>query len=204
MGAESGLRSSRLADVTERAAVPSAHRQRRRPCLSAMRPPISHKHRHTKPATICQIRTLRRVSESVKKKTFGHRGLAPQEKAGEAHLQASPVELAVKQSSLRQSQGSIHSRWNPPERPVYQRDRPRNAQRRSSRISWLGGVGLRTGQKGRQPMMGLGYELTPGAWVNAANVNVANLDLFSDSIISPFGADDAPERGTPTARTLAP
>jgi hypothetical protein len=41
-------------------------------------------------------------------------------------------------------------------------------------------------------MMGLGYKLTP--------VNVANLDLFSDSIISPFGADDEPERGTYRAR----
>jgi hypothetical protein len=46
---------------------------------------------------------------------------------------------------------------------------------------------------------GLGYELTPGAWVN-----VANLDLFSDSIISPFGADDEPERGTYRARAVSP
>ena len=55
-------------------------------------------------------------------------------------------------------------------------------------------------------MMGLGYELTSGAWVNVANVNVANLDLFSDSIISPFGADDAPEEVTyrTDARAVSP
>jgi hypothetical protein len=33
---------------------------------------------------------------------------------------------------------------------------------------------------------------------------VASLDLFSDSIISPFGADDEPERGTYRARAVSP
>ena len=52
-----------------------------------MRPPISHKHRHTKPATICQIRTLRRISESVKKKKPSGIGASRRkEKAGEAHF----------------------------------------------------------------------------------------------------------------------